>query len=451
MDAFFAAVEVQRDPSLAGKPVIVGGDGRRGVVAACTYEARAYGVHSAMPSVRARRLCPQAVFIGGSYARYTEISARLHEVMSSFTPFVEGISLDEAFLDVTGAGRLFGSGEAIAHDLRNRVAGELGLSCSVGVAPVKMIAKLASEAAKPKATLVRGRPVIAPGPGVVVIAPGTELDFLWPHPIRSLWGVGPATEKRLTGLGVRTVGELAALPPELLEERVGRASGRHLHDLAWGRDPRRVEPVREAKSVGHEQTYGDDITDRERLSQEVVRLSDAVSARLAEAGLAGRTVTLKIRYADFRTITRSATEPLPFSGSALIARAAKKLLAGVDEGPGVRLLGVSMSNIVEGSQLAFEDQAKESGVSPAVDEVRRRFGTAAIGPATLARGGKVRVIDRGQQQWGPGAAEPEAEKPGAEKPGAGKPGVGKPGAEGTVRNEDGMVDEVENPNRERRG
>jgi DNA polymerase IV len=197
MDAFFAAVEVQRDPSLAGKPVIVGGDGRRGVVAACTYEARAYGIHSAMPSLRAKLLCPHAVFIGGSYSAYSEISAELHRILGEFSPWVEGISLDEAFLDVSGAGRLFGSGAEIAWALRNRVADELGLSCSVGVAPVKMVAKLASEAAKPKARLERGRPVVTPGKGVVVIEPGEELDFLWPLPIRALWGVGPATEKRL--------------------------------------------------------------------------------------------------------------------------------------------------------------------------------------------------------------------------------------------------------------
>src|SRR5687768_7658140 len=216
MDAFFASVEVLRDPSLRGKPVIVGGDGARGVVAACTYEARAYGVHSAMPSVRAKRMCPHAVFIGGDFSSYTEVSRRLHAILGEFTPLVEGISLDEAFMDVTGAGRLFGSGEAIGHELRRRVSADLGLSCSVGVAPVKMIAKLPSQAAKPRASLVRGRPVIEPGAGVFVVEPGRELDFLWPLPLRSLWGVGPATEKRLSELGARTVGDLAHLPLEVV-------------------------------------------------------------------------------------------------------------------------------------------------------------------------------------------------------------------------------------------
>ena len=427
MDAFFASVEVLRDPSLKGKPVIVGGDGARGVVAACTYEARAYGIHSAMPSVRAKRLCPHAVFLGGDFGRYTEVSRQLHAILDEFTPLVEGISLDEAFLDVTGAGRLFGSGEAIGHELRRRVRDELGLPCSVGVAPVKMIAKLASEAAKPRAELRKGRPVIAPGAGVFVIEPGNELDFLWPLPLRALWGVGPATEKRLSGLGARTVGDLARLPIEIVVSRVGEASGRHLHDLAWARDARPVVSEREAKSVGHEQTYATDLTDRDRLNVEVVRLADGVGARLAESGLAGRTVTLKIRFADFRTITRSATEALPLAGGPQIARIAKRLLSSVDPGAGIRLLGVSMSNLVEGAQLSFDDAAADSVVTPAIDEVRRRFGSGAIGPAALVDSGKVGVLRRGDQQWGPGR------KP----PGRGAPQGPVP--EGDGRGEDGMV------------
>ena len=401
MDAFFAAVEVLRDPSLRGKPVIVGGDGARGVVAACTYEARAYGIHSAMPSLRARRLCPHAMFVGGDFSRYVEVSRALHAILGEFTPLVEGISLDEAFMDVTGARRLFGSGEQIARELRRRVQDELSLTCSVGVAPVKMIAKLASEAAKPRAELVRGRPVVRPGKGVFVVEPGEELDFLWPLPLRSLWGVGPATEKRLTDLGAATVGDLAALPVEVVVSRVGEGAGRHLHDLAWGRDERSVVSEREAKSVGHEQTYSSDLVDPARLRVEVVRLSDGVAARLAEGGLAGRTVTLKVRFADFRTITRSATEPLPLSGGPQIARIAKKLLDSVDPGAGIRLLGVSLSNLVEGSQLSFDDASPDGIVNPAIDEVRRRFGSDAIGPASLVDSGTVGVLRRGDQQWGP--------------------------------------------------
>lgn len=442
MDAFFAAVEVLRDPSLRGKPVIVGGEGPRGVVAACTYEARAYGVHSAMPSLRAKRLCPHAVFIGGDFGRYAEVSRRLHAILGEFTPLVEGISLDEAFLDVTGAGRLFGSGEAIGHELRRRVKADLGLSCSVGVAPVKMVAKLASEAAKPKASLDGGRPVVRPGKGVFVVKSGTELDFLWPLPLRALWGIGPATEKRLTDLGARTVGDLARLPIEVVTSRVGEAAGRHLHDLAWARDPREVVPVRDAKSVGHEQTYAEDLVDPERLNLEVVRLSDGVAARLAESGVAARTVTLKVRFADFRTITRSATERLPFSGGPQIARVAKRLLSAVHPGPGIRLLGVSMSNLVDGAQLSFDDAAPDSTITPAVDEVRRRFGADAIGPASLAESGKVGVLRRGDQQWGPGRKLPPrvTDSPSGEEAGSG---------------EDGMVEDVldvpDNATRERRG
>jgi DNA polymerase-4 len=359
-----------------------------------------------MPSVRARRLCPHAVFIGGSYDRYTEASGHLHEILGEITPLVEGISIDEAFLDVTGAERLFGTGEEIARELRRRVGRDLQLSCSVGVATVKMIAKLASEAAKPRAELVRGRPVVTPGTGVFVVRPGEELDFLWPKPIRALWGVGPATGKKLAGLGVATVGDLARMPLELLVDRLGAASGRHLHDLSWGRDERAVEPSRGVKSVGHEQTYADDIVDPQRLGTEVVRLSDAVSARLAEGGLAGRTVTLKVRFADFRTITRSITTPRPVSAGASIARSAKGLLDDVDPGAGIRLLGVSLSNLEETSQLSFEDESKDSGVSPAIDEVRRRFGNSAIGPAALVRDGRVGTLRRGQQAWGPGAEGP---------------------------------------------
>ncbi|MBW3536411.1 MAG: DNA polymerase IV [Actinobacteria bacterium] len=444
MDAFFAAVEVLRDPSLRGKPVIVGGEGARGVVAACTYEARAYGIHSAMPSVRARRLCPHAVFVGGDFATYSDVSRDLHAILSEFTPLVEGISLDEAFMDVTGANRLFGTGETIAHELRRRVQEELSLTCSVGVAPVKMIAKLASEAAKPRAELSRGRPVVRPGKGVFVVEPGTELEFLWPLPLRALWGVGPATEKRLSELGAATVGDLAALPVEVVTARVGEAAGRHLHELSWARDPRPVVSEREAKSIGHEQTYSSDLVDDGRLSLEVVRLSDGVAARLAEVGLAGRTVTLKVRFADFRTITRSATEPLPLSGGPQIARVAKKLLASVDPGAGIRLLGVSMSNLIEGSQLSFDDASSEGIVTPAVDEVRRRFGPGAIGPAALVDSGRVGILRRGDQQWGPTKSPPDRADT---KPDV--PEVAPNGEDDMVEPESRVEDQV-NPDRGRR-
>jgi DNA polymerase-4 len=400
LDAFFASVEVLDDPSLAGKPVIVGGAGARGVVAACTYEARAFGVHSAMPSVQARRLCPEAVFIAGRYDRYAEISARLHEVFGRYTPLVEGISLDEAFLDVSVARRLLGTGEAIAWDIRRAVGDELGLGASVGVASTKFVAKLASEAAKP----VVDRAGPRPGRGVVVVAPGSELAFLHPLPVRALWGVGPATRARLERFGVATVGDLATMPLATLVSALGSSVGHHLHDLAWGRDPRRVEPDRAVKSVSHEETYTHDLHLSSELAAEAVRLADGVAARMRRAGLGGRTVSIKVRFHDFSTITRARTLPEPVDAGPVIARTAVALLDEVDPTPGVRLLGVAVSNLVEGAalQLSLLDDADGwDRASGAVDEVRARFGDAAVGPASLVRQDGVRVKRRGDAQWGP--------------------------------------------------
>ena len=405
MDAFYAAVEVQQDPSLAGRPVIVGGTGNRGVVAACSYEARAYGVHSAMPSARARRLCPPAVFLPGRFDLYRDYSRRLHAILTSFTPLVEGIALDEAFLDVTGARRLWGGGRQIAVAIRGRISTEMGLDASVGVATCKLLAKLGSEAAKPRPTL-KG-PV--PGLGVKVVEPGEELDFLHPLPVGVLWGVGPATRRRLDRFGVVTVGDLAALPLETLVGAVGEAVGRHLHGLAWARDDRPVEPDRAAKSVGHEETYERDRSDPSDLALEVARLSDGVATRLRRGGMAGRTVTLKVRFGDFRTITRSRTAKAPVETAAAITRMALELLAPVDVSPGVRLLGVSVANLVEGrgEQLSLDERAGSEGgaeevLADVVDEVRRRFGERAVGPGRLLGAGGVEVKRQGDRQWGPG-------------------------------------------------
>jgi len=405
MDAFYASVEVLADPSLAGKPLIVGGAGARGVVASASYEARAYGIVSAMPAARARRLCPSAVFVPGRYALYADYSRRLHGIFRSVTPLVEGIALDEAFLDVAGARRLFGPPAEIAALLRGRISAELGLSASVGVAAVKMVAKLASEAAKPSAS----RAGAVPGRAVVVVSPGEEVAFLHPLPVRALWGVGPATARRLERFGVATVGDLAALPVRTVVGALGEAQGRHLHELAWGRDPRAVEADRDAKSIGHEETYPVDHRDRDVLAREVVRLADAVAARLRAARVGGRTVTLKVRYADFRTITRSRTVREPVANGPDLARVANDLLSGLDVDAGVRLLGVSASNLgpPPASQLALAGGAAErpwEDVGEAVAEVRRRFGEASVGPAALLRGaGEPLGLRRlGDQQWGPG-------------------------------------------------
>ena len=401
MDAFYAAVEVLRDPSLAGRPVIVGGSGDRGVVASCSYEARAYGVTSAMPSARARRLCPSAVFVHGDLSRYGEYSRRIHEVFTSYTPLVEGISLDEAFLDVAGARRLFGPAPAIAAAIRARIRDEVGLECSVGVAPSKLLAKLASKGAKPRASL-QG---VEPGPGVVVVRPGEELAFLHPMPVSALWGVGPRTAEKLQGRGVATVGDLAAVPRATLVEWLGPAAGAQLSELAWARDPRPVEPVRPAKSVGHEETFAVDLRDRADLRREVVRQADAVAARLRGASLAGRTVTVKVRFNDFATITRSRTLPEAVDTAPELAAAAGALLDSVDPGSGVRLLGVSVSNLTVGvaRQLALGEGGPAWGeASEAVDDVRARFGPAAVGPAALLGERGIGVVRPGDQQWGPG-------------------------------------------------
>lgn len=405
MDAFYAAVEILDEPSLAGRAVIVGGTGRRGVVASCSYESRAFGVRSAMPSVRARQLCPHAVFLAGRFDRYAEISRAIHAVFAEYTPLVEGISLDEAFLDVTGAARLFGSGPEMAAAIRARIAGELGLSCSVGVAPSKFLAKLGSEAAKPKAD----RRGMAAGAGVVVIPPGEELAFLHPLPIEALWGVGPATAARLRRLGVTTVGELAEIPEDTLVNAVGRAHGTHLARLAAGIDDRPVEPDREVKSVSHEETYPVDLYARSDLDAEIVRMADAVATRLRRAGLAGRTVTLKVRFGDFVTKTRSRTDPVGLAEGPPIALLARALLDEVDLSQGVRLLGVGVSNLGpqsdrEAEQLTLSlDTGSWRDASDAVDEVRRRFGDAAVGPATILGGDGLRVKRAGDTQWGPGA------------------------------------------------
>lgn len=398
MDAFFVSVELNRRPELRGRPVVVGGTGSRGVVAAASYEARSYGVFSAMPSVRARQLCPDAVFLPGDHAHYGSVSAEVFGIFGDFTPLVEPLSLDEGFLDVGGALRLHGSPQDIAAQIRKRVAAEQNLTCSVGIAVNKFLAKLATEQAKPQAS--RTGPI--PGKGVVTVEPGRELAFLHPLPVVELWGVGPATRSRLEQLGVRTVGELAAIPPAALTAALGQAHGLHLHDLAHGRDSRPVEPDNAPKSVSHEETFSSDIFDQLRLEQEVVRLADSVGARLRDSNLVGRTVNLKVRFGDFRTITRAETVAATDSGRE-IARAAKRLLARVDLDGGVRLIGVAVTSLGEdlGRQLTLDDLGGGDweDAEDAIDVIRSRFGKAAIGPAVLS--GDPNVPEPGTRLWGP--------------------------------------------------
>jgi DNA polymerase-4 len=412
MDAFFAAVELLDHPELAGKPVIVGGTGRRGVVASCTYEARRFGVRSAMPMFRARDLCPHGVFLDGRHGRYGEVSEQIHEIFVSVTPLVESIGLDEAFLDVTGSRRLLGSPVAIAQELRARVSDELSLRCSVGVGRSKLIAKLASRAAKPKVS----RAGVEAGPGVLMVSVDEELGFLHPLPIEALWGVGPATAKRLHALGLKTVGDIAAVGEPVLVRQLGRAQGEHLSALAAARDPSPVVSGRAAKSIGHEQTFPTDVTDPAVLRAKAVAMSDSVAEMLSREGLSGRTVTLKVRFGDFTTLTRSHTLEIGVDASAAISAVADALLEAVDLVAGVRLLGVSVSALAPRDatrQLSFSLEAgpndsRDAGsvaqasweeVAQAVAAIRTRFGKKAVGPVSTldARADPV-------EMWGPSRA-----------------------------------------------
>ena len=402
MDAFYASVEIRRRPELHGQPVIVGGAGERGVVAAASYEARAFGIHSAMPSTRARRLCPHVVFLHGDHAHYAEVSAEVMEIFHCITPLVEPLSLDEAFLDVRGAAHILGAPSVIAADIRAQVLAEQRLTCSVGVAATKFLAKLATERAKPAAS--ESGPIF--GSGVHIVAEGSELDFLHPMPATELWGVGPATARRLSSMGVETIGDLAALPESRVVASLGHSVGRHLHRLANGVDERAVVVDRSPKSIGHEETFPSDLVTRHRVRLEAMRMADVVATRLRENTVRARTITIKVRFGDFRTITRSTTITEPTSSVHAIAAAATELLNPIDPTPGIRLLGVSGSGLVDSSsqQLTLEDiEATGWGAADrAVDEIRTRFGTASIGPASLAddRDG---TNERGpqRQQWGP--------------------------------------------------
>ena len=385
--------------------MVVGGAGRRGVVAAASYEARFYGVHSAMPSAQAKRLCPQAIFLAGDHEYYRKLSAKIMEIMARFTPLVEPLSLDEAFLDVSSGRRLFGDGRQIATQLRNTIYDEVELWCSAGVATNKFLAKLASEQAKPKAS--RQGPV--PGLGVFVIEPGAELDFLHPLPARDLWGVGPATLAKLERIGVATVGDIAAMPVERVISAVGKATGQHLHNLAHARDSRSVEPEQKAKSISQEETFQYDLRDMADLGRHIVRMSDSVAGRLRKADLVARTISIKVRFGDFTTITRSVTPTSATDSGTQISTLAQELLSKIDVGRGIRLLGVGATGLEteQHQQLSLDDIADESDradwklADEAIDEIRARFGTDSIGPAVLAKpGDRLKTRDKNENPWG---------------------------------------------------
>jgi DNA polymerase-4 len=372
MDAFYASVEVQKDPALRGRPVVVGNPGPRGVVMSASYEARGFGVHSAMPSARARRLCPNAVFVPPDFTSYRAYATRLREILLSFSPAVEPLSLDEAFLDAGGATTLFGPPPEIARLIRGRVFEELSLVCSVGAAANKLLAKLASAQAKPD--------------GVVVVPAAEASAFLHPLPVAALWGVGDKTHEVLERLGVRTVGELAELPLRVLERALGEGPARHLHDLAAGRDERAVVPYEPPKQVSHEETFDQDLDAPERINRELLRLSFRVASRLRNEGYRARTVVLKARLASFTTLTRSRTLPDPTDTGATIYRTVAELYAHI---PGdrkrIRLLGVAGSGLASSGaeQLALVRAGRWEDAERALDRIEARFGPGAAFPAAL--------------------------------------------------------------------
>ncbi|MGH9043414.1 MAG: DNA polymerase IV [Acidimicrobiales bacterium] len=386
MDAFFASVELLDSPELAGRAVIVGGTGPRGVVASCTYEARRHGVRSAMPTSEARAICPTGTFVAPRHRRYAEVSRDLHEIFGAFTPLVEGVGLDEAFLDVSGSRARMGGAAKIGAELRETVFEAKSLRCSVGIGTSKSIAKLASVRAKPR--IVGGN--VSDGPGVFEVAPGGEREFLDPLPIEAIWGVGPATARRLRAVGIKTVGEMARVGEAVLIRHLGRTQARHLADLASGIDPSPVVPDRRPRSIGHERTFDVDVVDWDVLSERVRRLAESVSDSVAREGLVGRTVALKVRFGDFRTITRAHTVESGVEDPRRLAEICDVLLGQVDLVAGVRLLGVSVSGLVTRAtprQMALPldkprgDEPKTAATRDLLDvvaNVRTRYGAESL-------------------------------------------------------------------------
>lgn len=375
MDAFFASVELLDRPDARGKPAIVGHPGPRSVVTSATYEARKFGVRSAMPMSQAIRLCPQAIILPPHMHKYKEYSEQVMGIFSEVTPLVEALSIDEAFLDVAGARRLLGSPRRIAELVRARVFEQTGLTCSVGAAPTKFMAKLASGRAKPD--------------GVLVIPETAIVSYLRPLPVGALWGVGASTQQALERLGMRTVADLADAPVHVLVKAVGEASGRKLHELANGRDPRSVVTESREKSVGHEMTFETDVSDQDRLRRELLRLSNQVGERLRKNGLVGRTVALKLRFSDFRTVTRSRTLGEATNVGRRIFEEVWQIYEGLDLGrTPIRLIGVRAEQLLEagGDTLALWDPDDEwRETERTLDAVSARFGRGMIGPASLVK------------------------------------------------------------------
>lgn len=376
MDAFYASVELLEQPELRGTPVIVGAStGNRGVVLSATYEARALGVHSAMPMSRAKRLAPHATFISPHHDRYAQASRAVMDIFGSITPIVEPLSLDEAFLDVAGALRRLGRPVAIASLIRSRVQEEVGITCSVGVAPSKFVAKLASTHSKPD--------------GLLLIPRSKVIDFLHPLPVGALWGVGERTEEQLVRLGLETVADIAETPVTTLERAVGSAQGRHLHDLSWGRDPRAVIPNEPDKSIGNEETFDSDTDDHEWIRSRIAGLADQVARRLRASNCVARTVGLKVRFADFTTITRSRTLDVSTDVGADIYATAWSLFEalGLQRARirlvGVRVEGLSSTDETPTQLLLDAPDRGHRDAEVAMDRLRQRYGPGAVRPGRV--------------------------------------------------------------------
>lgn len=373
MDAFFASVELLDRPELVGKPVIVAHTSARSVVTAATYEARRYGVNSAMPLTIALRRCPHAIVLEPHFERYAHYSQRVMQILGEVTPLVEQLSVDEAFLDVAGARRLLGDSWRIGTALRERIHSETGLRCSAGAASTKFVAKLASSRAKPD--------------GLLIVPQAATLDFLHPLPVSALWGVGGKSEEQLTRLGLRTIGDVAHAPRDTVRRALGDAAAERLHELSWGRDPRAVSPGRDEKSIGHETTFETDRTDAAELHRVLLQLADGVGQRLRRSGVLSRTVALKLRFSDFTTISRSRTLAEPTDVSRRIYEAARELYdqANSSARP-VRLIGVRAEQLVGDGASAlglWDDDEDWREAEQAIDAIAERFGAGAVRPAAL--------------------------------------------------------------------
>jgi DNA polymerase-4 len=372
MDAFYASVAELDHPEYKGKALVVGA-GTRGVVLSANYEARKFGIRAAMPVGRAKRMAPHAIFIAPEHHRYSEISERVMAIFHSYTPLVEPISLDEAFLDVTGSQKLFGTGREIAAKIREQVEKEEGITCSVGLAQSKFIAKLASQHCKPN--------------GMLEIKPDRILEFLHPLPVRAIWGVGPKTAESLERLGLHTVSDIAHTPRATLIRALGESTGASLYELAWGRDYRDVIPDEPEKSIGNEETFSEDLDNPEEILREFLRMTEKATARLRERSLFAKTISIKIKFADFSSLTRSKTVPIAIDNTHDTYEVVKALyLALRNEGARIRLVGVSLSHLQEGAPVQLELGARERGwreADTAIDRAQARFGRGSVRPGRL--------------------------------------------------------------------